>query len=104
MDSVRIERNLVLHLDRVGPDLHHDAELGQRAHQRPIEVGDRAGAERDGPGTAVRDLDVEAVVDKIEIDLEDLATEGDGRGCESAGRHAERNLPPVVEKWDECKL
>ena len=101
---ILVEGNGILHLDRVGRDRHPKPQGVQRCHELLIEVGDRAGKQGDGPGGTIADMDIQPVVDEVEVDLEDPAAEGDGRGGEPAGRDGEGDLPPFVEERDKLQL
>jgi hypothetical protein len=104
VNGVPVEGDVVLHLHRVRRDPYVDPQVVQRRHERVVEVGDGTGQERNRPGAAVAEPDVEAVVDEIEVDLENSAAERDRRGREPARGDGEADLPPVVQEGDELEL
>ncbi len=47
-----------------------NADIGQRCHDRRMEIRHRLGMKRHLPSRAVADLDAQRVVNEIEVDLE----------------------------------
>ena len=53
---------------------------------------------------AVVDGDVEAVIEEVEVDLEDPVVERDGAGGQPPGGDREADFPPLVEEGHELQL
>src|SRR5436309_5654469 len=96
MMAVLLEGCSVFYFNGGSPDVHSDAERLQRSHCSPIKFGHGARRKRKRGLTAVRGLDAQQMVDKIEIDLKDARSTGHrGRG-QPTGRDVERGVPPMV--------
>jgi hypothetical protein len=104
MEVVLVKGNGVLHLHRAGRDPHVDSELLQGCHELVVEVGYRAREQEQGARGAVVEADIQAVVDQVEVDLEDAAAEGDGGGGQAPCCHHEAHVPPFVEEGHELQL
>jgi hypothetical protein len=64
-----------------------------------MEVGDRLRLQGKGLAPAVVDADPQAVLDKVEIDLEGARAMGDRRGGQATAGEVKRHLPPVIDHW-----
>ena len=97
VDVVLAERDGVRDLDRHRPDGRGDVERVEHAHDRVVELSDGAGFEVERSNGTGDGGDVESVVDEVEVDLK-RRTGGvrHQRRRQSAGRHVERDVPPVV--------
>jgi hypothetical protein len=70
MHPVLTEWDRVRQLVRAAVDSHADVKLGERRHQRVVEVGNRLRREREAALLAGTGLDQQRMVDEVEIDLE----------------------------------
>src|SRR5207302_11042251 len=82
---------------RHSPDPHIETECAHSAHQLGIKVGDRPWLQNKGFLPAVIDADPQAVLDKIEIDLEGARAMRHRRRGETTAGDVERHLPPVID-------
>ena len=96
MHAILGEADRIRDLHRNRPDLHGDAEPFERRHQVAVEVGDRAGDERQASRRAVGATDDEHVVDEVEDDVERAPLVRNRGGGEATRRHVERHVPPMV--------
>jgi hypothetical protein len=62
-----------------------------------MEVGDRSRLQGETLARAIVDADPQAMLDKIEIDLEGARAIGDWCGGETRSGEVERYLPPVID-------
>ena len=95
--GVPLERHGVDELARRRVQVKVDTEVFQLAHDRGVEVGDRAWPERHVTPYAVAASDHQPVVDEVEVQLEGPRTVGNRRSAETAGGEIERYVPRVIE-------
>ena len=94
---VLLEGDRDVDLDRRRPDRHVDVERRQAIHDGSIEGRDRHRPQIERKGSAVTFRCAEAMIDKVEIELEQaVAVRHRTRGQATRG-HVQRHVPPVVE-------
>ena len=92
------ERHCTSDFDRHRPDFCGHSKLVEHEHNVGVELRHGAGSQVDRADVAKDRRRVEAMMNKIEVDLERGACRvGHQRGSQSARRDLERNIPPVVE-------
>ena len=94
--AVLFEGSSVFHFNGGSPDVHSDAERLQRSHCVPVKFGHGTRRKRERGLIAVRGLDAQQMVDKIEIDLKDARSIGHRGRRQPARGDVERGVPPMV--------
>jgi hypothetical protein len=96
MRHVPLERDGIVEFNRHGPDSDFEAKRTQPPHDLAMELGDRAGPQRQPLAPAAAGLDQELMIGEVEVDLERIAVIRHQRGGEAPCRDIERDLPPVI--------
>ena len=103
VDLVEVETDRIGKLVRHPVDRDRDADFGEACDQLAIEIGNAARAQRERANLAGARPAEKAMVEEVELDLEQLAADRDGRGGEAAGADIERHLPAVVDPGRQGK-
>src|SRR5690242_1723887 len=74
-----------------------DVKIAKRGHHRGVEIGNRAGFQRDQAFVTVARREPHAISQQIEIDLEKAIVYRDRRGRPAARGEVERHMPTMVE-------